>query len=732
VINLKAENIPQELTTYNQFVNWKAVKKDNGKIDKKPLNPRTGFNAKSNDPGTWGSYTEATARYLKYKGNGVSGIGFEFSANDHFCGVDLDDCRNPETGEAAPWAEKILRDFNSYAEVSPSGTGIKIFCKGRLPHGAVKTRHVEMYDQGRFFTLTGHVWGNYTTINESQEAIDRLYKKVKPEKKESAVKTGSTPSSQDDNQIVDIAIGTKNGDKVLALLNGNWDGYSSQSEADLALCNHLAFYCGDNPEQIDRLFRTSGLMRDKWDKKHHSDGRTYGQGTIEKAISGTTEVYKPPAETTHVSGAKALQLEGYGDTEKKPGKPKASLLGLEDLRPLFDEKVEWLYRNHIPKGMPIILNGREGEGKTTIAVQIGNEILYQNPEGIIIWIASEGFVSDTKDKMDKLGVDESRFKILRNADDTFRWNFVIQQDIKAIHILMDEVSKAIPILAVIVDSIRGITPYDDLDSRIKNPMMALNGIICDKFRASLIYIHHLKKGGKDGMLLDRNTGPTSIASSVRAVYTVLPVSSSVKKIVKAKTNILGHEPIELFSAKSGNGIVIYESKEKSDSSLIGQAQEWLVEIFRKQTDHLVSDIYQDGATLGFSSDVLKKAKKHLPVDASNDGVGKPWHWKCESFLDSENTALSGKTEKMTFEKPNNISEGDESAERDGYTSKNPREGRGRRECREGNENKNYPSHKSNKNIKDLYTPPVEDSSSISMFFNENQKTADEPLEETEL
>jgi putative DNA primase/helicase len=151
----KFNNIPHELTEYHQWICWKEKKRDNGKTDKKPINPKTGSYAKTNDPSTWGKYSDAVACYSKNKGEGISGIGFVFTKDDPFCGIDLDDCIESETGKPFSWAEEILNDFNSYAEISPSGKGIKIFCKGKLPNGAVKTKNIEMYDSGRFFTVTG-------------------------------------------------------------------------------------------------------------------------------------------------------------------------------------------------------------------------------------------------------------------------------------------------------------------------------------------------------------------------------------------------------------------------------------------------------------------------------------------------------------------------------------------------------------------------------------------------
>ena len=149
-MEIQIENIPQELKDRDQYVVWKWEERD-GKATKPPYDAKTGKRASHSDPSTWGTFNDA----LKALDRGFDGIGFVFTENDPFCGIDLDKCRDPVSGQIATWAVKIIKDFDSYAEISPSGTGLKIFIKGRLPGGGIKTKHVEVYDKLRFFTVTG-------------------------------------------------------------------------------------------------------------------------------------------------------------------------------------------------------------------------------------------------------------------------------------------------------------------------------------------------------------------------------------------------------------------------------------------------------------------------------------------------------------------------------------------------------------------------------------------------
>ncbi|MCH8054993.1 MAG: hypothetical protein IH857_02415 [Deltaproteobacteria bacterium] len=131
------------------------------------------------------------------------------------------------------------------------------------------------------------------TIEPRQEAIDALHNRVfgkpKPEQSDPNPQNRHSPNLED-NALLRKAFAAKNGSRIKALYEGNMSGYPSQSEADLALCSLLAFWTED-PTQLDRIFRTSGLYREKWDEGHYADGQTYGQKIISKALAGNRQHY---------------------------------------------------------------------------------------------------------------------------------------------------------------------------------------------------------------------------------------------------------------------------------------------------------------------------------------------------------------------------------------------------------------------------------------------------------
>ena len=154
-------NIPFELTDIPHWVVWKARRKENGKIDKPPYDPKSGNPASHSNPKTWATFKQAVNCYQNSNGT-YAGIGYVFSKEDPFCGIDLDDCRDPKTGEIKPWAKDILEEFNSYSEVSPSNMGVKVFVKGNLSEGGRKQGNIEIYNKQRFFTMTGGWLGDYS------------------------------------------------------------------------------------------------------------------------------------------------------------------------------------------------------------------------------------------------------------------------------------------------------------------------------------------------------------------------------------------------------------------------------------------------------------------------------------------------------------------------------------------------------------------------------------------
>ena len=300
----KTENIPQELKALKQWVCWVGK-------DKIPKNAYTGKNAQSNNPDTWSDFDTATGACDKYN---FDGVGFMF-ANGYF-GVDLDHCL-----DNVDFCDEFVETLQSYAEISKSGTGLHIICKGTLPKGARRKGGVEMYSSGRYFICTGNVYNEkYKQVAECTEAVKILHSKYLPSDTPKVEKMLPTISAitMTDQQIVDKARNCKSGYLFTMLYQGEWQGvYSSQSEADLALCNQLAFWTQKDTAQMDRIFRSSGLMRPKWDEKRGT--MSYGNITISKACASCNEVYNP---TQHGDNSTELAFAVFKNGQLAVATPK--------------------------------------------------------------------------------------------------------------------------------------------------------------------------------------------------------------------------------------------------------------------------------------------------------------------------------------------------------------------------------------------------------------------------
>lgn len=280
-IPVQAENIPAEIKSTIQWCTWKYASR-NGKRSKIPLQV-DGTAARSNTPSTWTDFATALSIYSNPRSR-VDGIGFMF--RPPFTGVDLDGCRDPKTGKIDPGAQEIVSALNSYTEISPSGTGLHVFAIGSLPPGRRKKGKFEIYDSGRCFTVTGaRLDGTPATIENRESEIRALHARIFGSNgagtgKASAPKNSASKTlTAADRKLLQRLF--KSNKKLKALYTGSTDGYSSPSEADLALCSVLVAFTQD-ADQVDRLFRSSKLFRPKWDRKN-GDG-TYGSRTIAKAL----------------------------------------------------------------------------------------------------------------------------------------------------------------------------------------------------------------------------------------------------------------------------------------------------------------------------------------------------------------------------------------------------------------------------------------------------------------
>ena len=287
--------IPEELRQLPQWVLWRKETRG-GKTTKVLYQVRApSTRAKSNDPATWATFEEArdafgksdSGQWREHEIAPVSGIGFVFTREAGIVGIDFDHCRTG--GEWDADVLKLALAVGSYTEVSPSGDGLHVFTFGSIPGNRNRRGNVEIYEHGRFFTVTGsHLDGTPTAVKKAAPgSIEALYATIAGEADPTPAPAAPPTRSETptDNDVLERCRTAKNGAKFERLWSGDTSGYNSASEADLALCSILAYQASGNFGTVDRLFKRSGLYRSKWDERH---GRfTYGERTIQKAVSET-------------------------------------------------------------------------------------------------------------------------------------------------------------------------------------------------------------------------------------------------------------------------------------------------------------------------------------------------------------------------------------------------------------------------------------------------------------
>jgi uncharacterized protein YeeX (DUF496 family) len=430
-VNTSIDNVPEELRAIDRWLCWSFVPSAPGhsKLRKVPRSPRTGRSE------GW-QHTEAWSDFETAK-RGISptvGVGLHFSPDDDLICLDVDHCFNSETDDGwlpDPWLSGLINlvdGANTYMERSPSGRGLHIWLRATMPAGWTKQaitfrdRKIEIYSAGSWVTVTGDDYFCRATILRNQRAIDLLL-----EYADHTPASLSTEKEQESDwlpvrksyQELDEKLRTdaRYREEIARLRDGDWYGsYASQSEADLALMRHVAWY-QPYDEPMDRVMRESGLYREKWDERRGT--KTYGEMTIARAIaSHKGEFYQPwmaqvsapthliaPASTRTVQ-PKPLDLVWFSDVE--------------------ESAIKWLWEPWIPRGMLSMLAGWGGLGKSTLLSWLLAQLSKAGrwPDGTeapagrgVIIQTEESPKSQIKPRLRVFGADQSRAALLPNPKD---------------------------------------------------------------------------------------------------------------------------------------------------------------------------------------------------------------------------------------------------------------------------------------------------------------------------
>ena len=334
-------DVPRTLKQLRQWVRWR-LETVSGKPTKVPYQVN-GKKASSTDPHTWVDYrTAVTGATI----NASGGVGFVVNGDGIF-GIDLDGCRNPKTGEVAEWAERVIDACESYTEYTPSETGLRVWARGALPAGlrvfnldpAVgygdKVK-IEIYERGRYFTVTGDAFYETSDIAEiDSNSIYRMLHDIRTQHTAPVnQKTAEKSATADDTTGVQIVYAQGSNiktDKYAVFMRGqvvkdgsgfhvtlnNKDGlayatvtYPSQSEADLGFATVLALVHDGDTEKMDDDFRKSALYREKWERED------YRERTFEKALATAKKVKDSKKSERVLTSTPNLEVREVAEPEK--------------------------------------------------------------------------------------------------------------------------------------------------------------------------------------------------------------------------------------------------------------------------------------------------------------------------------------------------------------------------------------------------------------------------------
>lgn len=327
--------VPPELLPYPHWVCWQYATRD-GKRTKLPIDPNTGALASATDASTWGTYdTASTALAWKHH----SGLGFVFAPDDPFCFIDLDDAYDLDV--TLPWAQAVVDRFpDAYWEVSVSGTGLHGIGRGVLPSGGNRKGGIELYDRSRFATFSGRALDGWEIGPDCTDALTAFHAELFAPVIEVATPVTPNPPTPPltDDEVLERALGAKNGDKLRVLLAGDITGYPSQSEAEMATVGILKFWTQD-ATQIERILRLSGLQRDKWERNE-----SYVARTITNALAQPHDRYEPPSNVvdfrTRLGQSESHDGTG-GERETVPGVRLSDLGNGQRLAHRLQGKAHW-------------------------------------------------------------------------------------------------------------------------------------------------------------------------------------------------------------------------------------------------------------------------------------------------------------------------------------------------------------------------------------------------------
>jgi len=389
-----------------RWVFWRTLKRK-GKPTKVPMNPATGEPAKSNDASTWSTRPRAQEWP---QSDGVGLMLGDLGDGRAICGVDLDSCRDPETGKLAPWAKRVIDALDSYTEVSPSGEGVKVFflldaehgLKGGsfVEHGHAREDHppaIEVYFSGRFFTVTDDAIGKrdlrHVSADDVRDVLDEGRKLAK------APSDASKPAQGDSDLSAIVAnrpLDFTRKQVKMILRNLDEEEWCEPREAWLKVGAALHHQYEGDDEGLG-LWDWFSEVSDKFDA---DDSERVWKSFKPRRDPITMATLKDAAKRSTDWDEDKFRAAGDDAPEESNKRKRSATLdiywgeaddGVDDLEPLIDD---FLFQQSLGA-----IYGKYGEAKTFVALDMALSVATGRPwlgrevtQGAVLYVAPEGYI----------------------------------------------------------------------------------------------------------------------------------------------------------------------------------------------------------------------------------------------------------------------------------------------------------------------------------------------------
>lgn len=609
-----------DLKSLPHWVAWKVINKQ-----KVPINPHTGKGAKTNDPLTWGTRAQAATRKLSMGGKGIGlMLGPIQGQNDlSFGGIDLDTCRNTETGEITPWAQEIVDRLDCYTEISPSGTGLKIYFVHNATSASKQFKRkgdshppaIELYLDRRWFAMTNEEFGSTKPLRLINSEIYWVLNDAGPR----FIGTDSSQVAATDDSKSAAAFCKA---EFLLLNNGTIEDFE-----EWALEHPWGDYESNPRRAIERTWQNAGI----------------------KAGAVALSKLRNPVE--------------FEDLGPDPDKPK-NRHGLNstcaaDLEP---ENIQWVWPQRLASGKISILAGDPGQGKSQISLHLASVISSggkwpdggKAPKGsIVILSAEDGAADTTVPRLIAAGADRSKVYFVRSVTEKGKdRSFNLGADIQQLGELCDSLGD---VVLVIIDP---ITSYlGNIDSHRTGDVRAVLeplGNWAEQARVAVLAISHPPKAAQ-AKAINAVTGSLAFVAAARVVMVAIadPETKGRSLLLPVKINIgqspkgLGYriegrtvdgatgpistsgiawdgDPVTLTADEAMNA-----GREPGRPSKAGNEAEAFLRGRLGFGAVAAKDVLNEAEAEGISERTLRRAKVNLGVIVNKSAFGGGWTWELD-------------------------------------------------------------------------------------------------------